>query len=78
VAPVLRANFDLAKRTVFGKITSESSLKMFQRVLALQDAMLGRARDAIRCWSVVGCRHGVVKDIRVMIAKMAWEDAWRW
>jgi hypothetical protein len=40
--------------------------------------MLGRAREAIKCWSMAGRRVGVVKDMRVMISKMAWEEAWRW
>jgi hypothetical protein len=27
---------------------------------------------------MAGRRLGVVKDVRVMIAKMLWEEAWRW
>jgi hypothetical protein len=48
------------------------------RVGELHAAMLGRARRAIDCWSVAALRCGVVKDVRVMIAKMAWAEAWRW
>jgi hypothetical protein len=40
--------------------------------------MLRRARDAVACWSIVGIRRGLVKDVRVMIAKMAWEEPWQW
>jgi hypothetical protein len=39
--------------------------------------MLDHAKEAIGCWSMAGRRRGVVKDIRVMIAKMAWEP-WLW
>jgi TPR repeat protein len=53
-------------------------VKQLQRVLELHDAMLGRARRAMDCWSLVGLRLGVVKDIRIVIAKMAWEEPWRW
>jgi hypothetical protein len=49
-----------------------------QRVLELHGQLLGRARSAIDCWSVAARRLGVAKDIRVMIAKMAWEEVWRW
>jgi hypothetical protein len=41
-------------------------------------AMVSRAREAIMCWSIVGRRRGVVKDIRIMIAKIAWTEDWRW
>jgi hypothetical protein len=46
-----------------------------QRMLDLHEAILDRARLAIACWSVVDRRCGVAKDIRVMIAKMVWEEA---
>ncbi len=49
-----------------------------QRMMILYEAMLSRARQAIGTWSVIGRRLKVVKDIRVKIAKMAWEEAWRW
>jgi hypothetical protein len=47
-------------------------------VLALYDLMLSRARQAIQCWSMAGRRLAVAKDIQVLIAKMMWEEAWRW
>jgi TPR repeat protein len=49
-----------------------------ERVLELHDAMLERARRAVDCWSMAAQRRGVVKDMRVVIAKMAWEEPWRW
>jgi hypothetical protein len=49
-----------------------------RRVLELHDSMLGRARRAIDCWSMAARRRGVVKDMRVTIAKMAWAEAWQW
>jgi TPR repeat protein len=59
-------------------VVAEDDAKRRRRVIELYQAMLARARQAIGCWSIVGLRLGVVKDIRVMIAKMAWEEAWRW
>jgi hypothetical protein len=52
--------------------------RQMQRILALHEAMLAKARGAVDCWSIVGRRRGVVKDIRVVIAKMAWEEPWLW
>lgn len=49
-----------------------------QRVLGLYDARCAVAEHAIECWIVAGRRLGVAKDIRMIIAKMAWEERWRW
>jgi hypothetical protein len=78
VACLLRDNFEAAKRAAFGDdVMAEDVLPML-RVLTLHDAMLDRARAAVRCWSAVGARLGVMKDVRVMIGKMAFEEAWGW
>jgi hypothetical protein len=78
VAAVLRAHVDFAEHTIGGERITEQQVEIAQRLVELHDAMLGRARRAIDCWSMAGRRCGVVKDIRVMIAKLAWEEAWRW
>jgi hypothetical protein len=79
VAPVIRAHLNVRCRTLFGEaLYYEGELDSWVRLLAQQDAMMQRARQAIDCWSVVARRCGVAKDIRLLIAKMAWEDAWRW
>jgi hypothetical protein len=75
-APVIRKQ--LAEHQLPESQSSEVLMASWQCVLELHDAMLGRARRALDCWSLVGLRCGVVKDIRVVIAKMAWEDAWQW
>jgi TPR repeat protein len=49
-------------------------VRWLNRVSMRQSALC--TRNA--CWSMTGRRLGVVKDIRVMISKMAWEEAWRW
>jgi hypothetical protein len=77
-AAVIRANYVPAERRVFGRIVDSEERDKLNRLFELHDEMLSRARDAIDCWSVVGLRRGMVKDMRVMIAKMAWEEPWRW
>jgi hypothetical protein len=77
-APVLRGSFDASAFTVLGSTFPEDKFRDLQRVVELHDAMLGRARRAIHSWGAAGLRLGMVKDVRVMIAKMAWADAWRW
>jgi hypothetical protein len=78
VAPVICANLNVAKREVFGDPITSVEAKQPQQVMELHDTMLRRARRAIACWSMAGRRCGVVKDIRIMIAKMAWAEAWQW
>jgi hypothetical protein len=68
----------VAPATMFYPSMTPSDILQLQRVVELHDAMLGKAKHAIACWSVVGRRLGVVKDTRVMIAKMVWDEAWRW
>jgi hypothetical protein len=78
VGPVLRANLDVARCTLFLLYKDRVTVERYQRVIALYDAMAERARAAMGCWSVIGRRVGLVKDVRVTIAKLLWEEAWRW
>jgi hypothetical protein len=72
------ADCDLATKLVFGERMSRKRVRMLQRLLELHDVLLGRAREAIGCWSVVARRRGMTRDARVMIAKMLWEQPWQW
>jgi TPR repeat protein len=79
VGPVMRVNVEPAPRNLLlGTGSTDEEVKGYHRVVKLYDAMLGRARRAIQCWSIVGRRSGIVRDIRVVIAKMACEEAWLW
>jgi TPR repeat protein len=77
-APVIRKGFDAARRSWFGGRLSDTEAETLTGLLCMHEALLGRARAAIMCWSAAGRRLGVAKDIRVMIAKLAWEEAWQW
>jgi hypothetical protein len=78
VAPVLMKKIEAAQRGEALSRTERKDLVKYQRVVELHCAMLVRARRAIDCWSTAGRRLGVVKDMRVVIAKMAWAEVWRW
>jgi hypothetical protein len=75
---VIRKNFAVEEGLLFGFRYPGARVRTTQRVVQLYDEMMQRARRAIDCWSIMGRRCRVVKDIRVMIAKMAWEEAWHW
>jgi TPR repeat protein len=78
VAPVVAKGLDIGRCTAFDQRVEPAEFRCLAEVVGLHGAMRRRARAAIACWSVVGLRCGVVKDVRVMIAKMAWEETWRW
>jgi TPR repeat protein len=77
VAPVVRKGLD-ATRTTASRCIQAEEVEELCRVMELHEELLGRARRAIACWSVVGQRVGVAKDMRMTIAKLAWDEAWRW
>jgi hypothetical protein len=78
VAPMIREGIDVAKSECFGEPYPTGDMTRLVRLLQLDDKMRDRARRAIACWNAVGVRHGIVRDIRVMVAKMACEEVWRW
>jgi hypothetical protein len=78
VAPVMTVHLEAMRCTGSIPTIPAGFVKNYQRLIGLFDAMLGRARQAIACWSIVARRCGVVKDIRLVIAKMAWAEPWRW
>ncbi len=78
VAPVLQEGLNVREKTFCASRLEEIEVVQLQRVMALCNAMLRRARRAIDGWSIVGRRLDVVKDVRVKIAKMMWEEAWNW
>jgi hypothetical protein len=78
VAQALRPSLNVAKRTLSGRKCVAGFVASLKQVVELGEAMLGRARRAIACWAVAARRLGLVKDMRVTISKMAWEEPWRW
>jgi TPR repeat protein len=77
-APVIAEHLRVNEQSVFWKRIGRTKMERIRRILVLHDEMLQRAREAIDCWSMAARRCGVVKDMRVMIAKMAWQEPWRW
>jgi TPR repeat protein len=73
-----RMNMPVLEHTMLGIVVPERDAEKLQGLLLLHDAMLQRARQAIACWSLAAWRLGMAKDMRVMIAKMAWDEPWRW
>jgi hypothetical protein len=77
VGALVKSNLNVAQRECYGVRVSEEKLAGLLRLLELYEAIRGRAKQAIAAWSMAGRRCGVVRDMRVMIAKMAWQEVWR-
>jgi hypothetical protein len=83
----LNGQIDVEKRLIFGETEDgdhwglpEQSLIPFRKLVGpANDAIsfytiqLAACRRAVDCWSSVGIRFRVVKDIRILIGKMIWE-----
>jgi hypothetical protein len=78
VATVFKADLDEPTNELFGESLTSEHAASLRRVFELHEAMLVRARLGIACWCMAARRHGMVKDVRLMIAKMAWDEPWRW
>jgi TPR repeat protein len=63
----------------FGEyIEGAEAVVNMRRVIDLHAAMLGRAKNAILCLGIIARRNGIVKDVRVLISKMVWQEPWHW
>jgi TPR repeat protein len=78
VAPLIRRHIAAQVDPASDEGFSDEETSQLKRVLELHDEMCARARVAIHCWSAVGLRNGVVKDVRVLIAKNLWAELWWW
>jgi hypothetical protein len=72
-----KRHLDVAQGTLFAVQLDEDSLEDIQKVIAYYDECVQRAKRAVDCWSLVGARLGVVKDVRIVVARLIWEDLWK-
>ncbi len=79
IGAALKPHLDLANARAFGKPLGVCKQSV-QLCVELHDKWCAEAKKAISCWTVVATRLGVVKDVRLLIAQMLWDDggAWSW
>ncbi len=75
---VLKGHTDVAKRCIFREEVIPKKLDAARRCIGLHDQWVEVARKAIRCWLLVGRRLWVAKDMRLLIARMLWEERGEW
>jgi hypothetical protein len=74
IGRALKGQIAVDKRLVFGTTTYEydSHIRLVKQALHFYNFQLQSYRRALDCWTLVGIRNGVVKDVRKMIGDMIW------
>jgi hypothetical protein len=73
-----KEHVDTANGMVFDELVDVKDLKTAQRCVELHGEWTTAAQVAIECWLVISMRRGVVKDIRLGIARLLWDEPWAW
>ncbi len=63
---------------LLGPSTDSGSVKVVLRCVDLHDQWIAVAKAAVECWLGVGRRLSVAKDIRLLIARLLWEERREW
>lgn len=74
IGRALKGNVDATQKSVFAVSRSESHYDNAVRAIKFYDFQIASYRKAVDAWSVVARQFGVVKDIRILIAKMIWDS----
>jgi hypothetical protein len=71
----LKGNVDFEHRTIFRSTwLFESRVGAAKQAIAFYEAQIQATKDAMRAWTQVGIRWKVVKDVRMLIAKLIWDS----
>jgi hypothetical protein len=68
----------LTATRAFGRHAEVNDLQAAIRCVEFYDTCCEKVRASIRCWLLVGRRSGVAKDIRLLIARLLWEERREW
>ncbi len=73
-----RLHTDASEPRLFGLQVVPREIEAVRTCVQLGERFCGRARAAIECWVWIGRQHGVVRDIRRLIATRLWEERHLW
>lgn len=75
VGRALHGQVNEEERTIFGcPSQSESRIGLAKQAIAFYELQIMSCRKAVDHWTLVGIRFNVVKDVRVLIAKLIWDS----
>jgi hypothetical protein len=70
--------FLVGEQIVTRKLIYDDRVVCFKHAIRCHEFVSGLSRDAIQCWLMIGRRLGVVRDIRILIAKRLWAAKVEW
>jgi hypothetical protein len=74
IGRALKGWIDLEKRQIFGFDRNfEECVGLASHASKFYEHQLAQYRRAVDCWMLVGKDCGLVKDVRIIIAKLIWE-----
>jgi hypothetical protein len=73
-----KGRIDAATKTTFGSKCSDEKLQAAQRCVELHEEWIALTKGAIECWLAIARRLKVVKDIRLVVAKLLWAERADW
>jgi hypothetical protein len=72
IGEVVSKHVDLEKETIFGTKANFVRMNVAKQAIELFRAQSFACQKAVNTWSIIGKRLGVVKDVRLIIAKLIW------
>jgi hypothetical protein len=78
IGAACKGHLDGAAECAFGSAMNATGLCMLMRTVAFHDEGCDKAKRAVVCWILIGRRLGVVKDIRMKVARMVWLERCVW
>jgi hypothetical protein len=73
IGRALKGHVDLEKGLMFRANYECEAQRPAKQAFRFYNCQLQSYRRAVNCWTLVGIRNGVVKDMRKMIGKMIWD-----
>jgi TPR repeat protein len=75
IGRALQGHVNEQAKTIFNEnYLFDLSIGPAKEAIAFYEAQIQAAKDAMRAWTQVGLKLKVVKDVRIIIAKMIWES----
>jgi hypothetical protein len=75
---ILRKQIEVDKQMIFGKLEGTYLLGPAMDAIQFHEAVCRAARRAVEAWSIIAARVRIVKDVRLLIAKLIWNAREEW
>lgn len=77
IGRALKGRVDNERCRILNQQVDLRSIKRANQAVSFFEDETKRSLDVVRTWTHVGIRLRVVKDVRVMIAKLVWASLWK-